>query len=226
MTKKIFAIIAMAAIALIPALTATSQGQGQVLAVSGRSGTIPVTQIQGRNYVEVEAFARLTRASLGFNGNQILFTMPSAGDNSQAAPPPPPGQPANTGFSRGFLRAGIEAMSTMREWHTALATAIQNQIPITQEWLTPYQSVVVTNLRLAQAEARTDADQNAIQVMMNVFQKMKQLSDNYVAARANLNYIAPDALRSDPLDQSIVACGKALGAMAGSGQYVDDPACQ
>jgi len=51
---------------------------------------------------------------------------------------------------------------------------------------------------------------------------MKQLSDKYAAKRA---YIAPDALRNDSLNQSIIACGKSLGAMAASGQFVDDGTC-
>jgi hypothetical protein len=54
---------------------------------------------------------------------------------------------------------------------------------------------------------------------------MSQLSDKYLAQRANLTYIAQDALENDDLNQRIVACGHALGAMAGSGQFVDDPSC-
>jgi hypothetical protein len=40
-----------------------------------------------------------------------------------------------------------------------------------------------------------------------------------------MTYIAPGALKSDALEQSIVACGKSLGAMAASGQFVDDATC-
>jgi hypothetical protein len=83
----------------------------------------------------------------------------------------------------------------------------------------------MTNLRLMQAAATTDADQNAAQLVANEYQKMKQLSDKYLAKRENMNYISPDALTNDSLNQSIMACGKSLGAMAASGQFVDDGTC-
>ena len=47
----------------------------------------------------------------------------------------------------------------------------------------------------------------------------------YVAKRANLEFVGPDALKNDPLDQSLIACGKSLRSMAGSGQFVDDGTC-
>jgi hypothetical protein len=40
-----------------------------------------------------------------------------------------------------------------------------------------------------------------------------------------MNYVAPDALKHDPLDQSLVACGKAMSAMVASGQFTDESAC-
>jgi hypothetical protein len=81
------------------------------------------------------------------------------------------------------------------------------------------------SLRLAGVAASTDADRNAYQLLSNESQNMSQLSDKYLAQRANLTYIAQDALENDDLNQRIVACGHALGAMAGSGQFVDDPSC-
>ena len=54
---------------------------------------------------------------------------------------------------------------------------------------------------------------------------MVKLTDKYVAARSNLTYISPDALQNDGLNQRFVACGRSLGAMAASGQFVDDGSC-
>jgi hypothetical protein len=116
-------------------------------------------------------------------------------------------------------------MSTIREWHSVLASALKNQYPVTQDGLAEYQAQAMTNLRLAQAAATTDADQNAAQLIANECQKMKQLSDKYVAKRADMNYVDPGALNNDALNQSIIACGKSLGAMAASGQFVDDGTC-
>jgi hypothetical protein len=130
------------------------------------------------------------------------------------------------GLSRDFLRAGIEEMSTIREWHSALATAIENQFPVTPEVLGPYETSATKNLRLAQVAATTDADRKAAQLITNEFQKMKQLSDSFLAQRAAATYINADALSSNTLNQSLIACGSSLGAMAASGQFTDDATCR
>ena len=54
---------------------------------------------------------------------------------------------------------------------------------------------------------------------------MVKLTDKYVTARANMSYISPDALENDSLNQRFVACGRSLGAMAASGQFMDDGSC-
>jgi len=211
---------------MIVTVMAISQGQIQTLVVSGYPGSVPVTQMNGRNYVGIEALAHVVNGSLSFNGNQMTLKFSAAGVNPAAPPPAEAAGPAtSTGFSRKFLQAGIEAMSSVREWHSALASAIQNQYPVTENGLAQYQAQAMTNLRLAQASATTDADQNAAQLLANEYQKMKQLSDKYVAKRTNMTYIPSGALESDALNQSIVACGKSLGAMAASGQFVDDGTC-
>jgi len=199
---------------------AMSQEQLQTLMVSGHVGSVRVTQVNGRSYVEVEALARVVNGTLSFSGNQITLTLPAASGNAAAASPE-----TNTGFSKGFLRAAIEAMSTMREWHSVLASAIENQYPFTLDGLASYEAPARKNLRLAQLAATTEADQNAQPLMASAYQKMKQLSDKYAAERAKANGIAPDALKNDSLDQSLIACGKSLAAMAASGQFVDDGAC-
>lgn len=210
---------------MVMTLMALSQGQIQTLVVSGYSGSVPVTQMNGRNYVAVEALAHVVNGSLSFNGNQMTLTLAASGGN--AAPPSAAtaGSAGGSGFSREFLQAGIEAMSSLREWHSALASAIQNQYPVTQAGLAQYQAQAMTSLRLAQSSATSDADQNAAGLLANEYQKMMQLSDKYVAKRANMTYIAPGALKNDALNQSIVACSKSLGAMAASGQFVDDANC-
>ena len=49
--------------------------QSNSLTIAGQSGSAKVIQVNGRNYVEVESFARLTNSSLSFNGNQIILNM-------------------------------------------------------------------------------------------------------------------------------------------------------
>jgi hypothetical protein len=201
--------------------------QGTVLVLNGYTGTVPVMQVNGKNYVNVEALARVTNGSMSFNGNQIVLTLPAAGSGGGAAASQQaaPAASQNTGFSKEFLTAAIEEMSTVREWHSALASAIANGFPVTGELVAPYQAQAATNLRLMQVAVSTQSDQGAAQLISNAYQKMKQLSDKYVAKRANLEFVGPDALKNDPLDQSLIACGKSLRSMAGSGQFVDDGTC-
>jgi hypothetical protein len=201
--------------------------QGTVLVLNGYTGTVPVMQVNGKNYVNVEALARVTNGSMSFNGNQIVLTLPAAGSGGGAAASQQaaPAASQNTEFSKEFLTAAIEEMSTVREWHSALASAIANGFPVTGELVAPYQAQAATNLRLMQVAVSTQSDQGAAQLISNAYQKMKQLSDKYVAKRANLEFVGPDALKNDPLDQSLIACGKSLRSMAGSGQFVDDGTC-
>jgi len=210
-------------LAMNVSVKAMSQEQLQTLVVSGHAGSVPVTQMNGKNYVEVEALAQVANGTLSFSGNQVTLTLSTASGNAAAAAAASP-EP-NKGFSREFLRAGIEAMSTLREWHSVLASAIENQYPFTLDGLASYQGPAMKNLRLAQVAATTEADQNATRLIASAYQKMKQLSDKYIAQRAEARSIPPDALKDDSLDQSLIACGKSLGAMAASGQFVDDGTC-
>ena len=209
----------IAVLAVTIPVIAMAQGKIQQLEVSGKEGSVPVMQMDGKNYVQIEALAQLVGGTVSFKGNQITLTL------TPAAVKAPQTNAAKAGFSIDFLRAGIEEMSTIREWHSALATTIENQVPVTREVLGPLESVATRNLRVAQAAAATDADQHASQMITNEFQKMKQLSDYYLAQRASATYINAAALSNDALNQSLLACGQALGVMASSGQFTDESAC-
>jgi hypothetical protein len=206
----------LTAVLFVP-LIALSQDASQkgFLIINGQPDHVPVIQVNGRSYVDLESLAHAASGTLSYSGNHITLNLPGAGANSLS----------NQGFSKEFLRSAIEEMGTLREWHTALASAIQNNFPIAADWLGQYRVRATDNLRLAQVAASTDADRNAYQLLTNEFQNMSQLTDKYLAQRANLTYIPPDALQNDDLNQRIVACGHALGSMAGSGQFVDDPSC-
>jgi hypothetical protein len=206
--------------------SAQDTSQNRTLTVSGQPGNAPVIQVNGRSYVDLEALARVSNASLSFAGNQIVLTFSGGATSTPAAAVvAAPVQVSNPGFSKSFLNAGIEEAATLREWHTALASAIQNGYPVTSDALSPYRLQAMTNLRLASTAVSTDSDRKAYQLLSNEFQNMAKMSDKYVAARANLTYISPDALQNDSLNQRFVACGHSLGAMAASGQFVDDGSC-
>ena len=206
--------------------------QSGTLIVNGHSGEAPVIQASGRSYVDVEALARITNGSVRFNGTQITLTLPApvrgarmtvpggrqaSGANAAAAPAP--------GFSQGFLRAGIEAMAEVREWRSALETAVRYGFPPGDTWVNRYSGAAATGISLASAAVQTDDDRQGFQLLNNEFNNMQRLSDKMLTARKNMNYIAPDALEKDPLDQKLLACGRALAAMAGNGQFQDNAAC-
>jgi hypothetical protein len=216
----------LAVLMIVPALALSRAAQEpQTLIVNGQRTQISVVQMNGHSYVDLEALARAANGSLSFNGNQISLTLPGAGD-SPAPAPAPASSSANSEFSKSFLRAGIEQMTIIREWRTALANAVQNGFPITDDWLSSYRSQATTALRLSFVAINTDSDRNAYRLLNTEFENMKLLSNNYVALRQSMQFIAPDSMANDPLNQKILNCGHSLAAMAANGQFVDDGSCQ
>ena len=223
--KLINALVMLVALLVLSGLIWSQVAQqNRTLIVSGQPGQTPVLQINGRSYVDIEALARLTNGSLSFKGDQIALTLPGSDANT---PPPAPdaSQSANRGFSKEFMKAGIEEMSVIREWRSALLNAVQNGYPVTDAFVAGYRGQAATNLRLASVAASTDSDRNAFQLLSNEFDNMQKLSNKVLAARKNMNYLSPDALNGDPLDQQILTCARSLAAMASSGQFQDDGSC-
>jgi hypothetical protein len=226
MQKKQSGITVLLLMLIIPALALCLAAQApQTLIVNGQPGQLEIVQLNGHSYVDVESLARVANGSLSFNGNQIILSL--LGTGSKPAPAPAPASsPANSEFSKGFMRAGIEQMTIIREWRTALANAVQNQFPIADDWLSVYRSQATTALKLAFVAISTESDRNAYRLLNTEFENMKLLSNNYVAVRQSMNYISPDALANDPLNQKILNCAHAMAAMAANGQFVDDGSCQ
>jgi hypothetical protein len=227
-------IVTLALVSVFPQLTfPQSPGEKRTLIINGQTTQVPVIQVHGRAYVGLEALADAVKGSLSYAGSAIALSVPdrSGGGSVNAArqtepqPAPAPTEPQNPGFSQAFLTAGIEQMSTLREWHTALTTSIEGGIPVSSAVLAPYRAQATTNLRLAMVAATTASDRSAFQLLNNEFQNMAKLSDKYVKLRANLTYTSPDALHNDDLNRRIIACGHSLGVMAASGQFIDDGSC-
>ena len=197
--------------------------QNGTLLISGHQGQVPVLQISGRSYVDIEALARLANGSLKFSGNQITLTLPDSADSSTTPAETPD---ANPGFSKEFMKTGIEEMTVIREWRTTLINAVQNGFPLTDEIVNRFRSQALTSDALTSAAASTDSDQNAYQLVRKVLDKTQKLSDKVVAARKNLNYMSGDTLKNDPLFQQILNCTHSLSSMAASGQFQDDGSCR
>jgi hypothetical protein len=224
--------------AMILPMLAFSQSapQSLTLDMNGQQAQLPVTHMNGRNYVEVEALARAANGSVSFQGNAMRLTLPSGAGNGAAnnassnnsganVPAAQPSPAAYPGFSKEFVRSGIEFMSAIREWRSVLSNGVANGYPIASLGLGNYQAQAQQNLRMASTAIVTDSDTNVYALLNNEFANMKKLSDKFIAKAQNMNYIDPDAVKNDPLDQSVINCAHSLAAMASSGQFNDDGSC-
>jgi hypothetical protein len=192
---------------------------GEMLTVSGFAGQAPVTRMNGSSYVAIDALARLMSGSLAYQGNQIVLTIPAAGTVL------PAGRPANPGFSKEFLKASIETMSDIREWRSALLNAVENSYPIKDAWMADFRAQAAKNLRLTSIAVSTDSDRKALQLLQKEFDHMQALGNKILAARKNMNYITPESVKNDPLDQKILNCARSLAEMAASGEFQDVGTC-
>lgn len=55
---------------------AQTKKQSRTLLVNGQTADAAVVQINGREYVDLQALARLANGSVGYRGNQVLLTFP------------------------------------------------------------------------------------------------------------------------------------------------------
>jgi hypothetical protein len=223
-TKRCTAPLTVLALLAMPALTmAQTAQQSTTLAVSGLTGQIPVIQVQGRSYVDVESLTRLTSGSLSFHGNQMTLTLnlpkPPAANASAVVPPAP------DKFSREFLAAGIEEMASIREWRAALMRAVQSNYPVVDSWVGDFRRAADKQLALAMAAIKTDADRNAFALLKNEFNNMQTNSQKYLQMKSNNQYIPTDSFDNDTLDQQILTCSRALAGMAAAGTFQDDFSC-
>lgn len=221
-------------LAILAVAVCLGAGDRHTLVLNGQTTDVLVIYMGSHPYVDLQGLANALNGSVSSSGAIVALSIPlssashaPSATTSSAAPTPIATEPApsHPEFSREFLNAGIEEMSTLREWHTALQTAIQNGIPLSEGLLQPYRAQATTKLRLAFVAAITSADRNAYQLLNNVFIGMGKLSDKYLKMRANLTYIAPDALQNDGLNKQVTDCGHFLAAMAASGQFNDDGSC-
>jgi len=198
--------------------------QNRTLVLTGHPGELPVLETGGRSYVDIEALTRLANGTLSFRGNQIVLTLPTGG---ASVPPtnPETDQPGVSGFSKDFLKAGLEEMAVIREWRSALINAIRQGHPVTEDWVGTFRAQAQQNLRLVSVAASTDSDRNALQLLNNEFNNMKKLSNSFVEANKSRTYVSPNALENDPLGQKILNCAHSLAAMASNNQFVDDGSC-
>ena len=209
-------------LALPMAAGAQTAPQGGTLTIAGQPDQAALVRINGKAYVDVESLARITHASVRFQGSQTILTLPAAASVATAPSAAPVKAPQ---FSGGFLTAEIEALTGLREWRASLVYAIQNNYPVTDSWVGGLRRSADAKLQLAIAAATTDPDQKAVDLLRTEFTNMQQMSDQFLAMHAKANNIAPDSFDNNPLDQKILTCARALAGMAATKEFQDEPAC-
>lgn len=207
---------------------AQAQPQTWSLVINGQAGQAQVVEINGRAYVDLAMLAQIASGSVQFKDKGIILTLPAAHpDSAQTVAPPSPAE--NSGLSRDFMRAGIEAFATMREWASTMAYTIQNGYHVTDSWAADHRAEAANKLKLASAAVVTGDDRNALQLLTHEFDAVNQWSDKLVQERKTMDTakytVSPNALRDDPLSQKITSCGRFLASMLGSGTFQDDPSC-
>lgn len=70
---------------------------------------------------------------------------------------------------------------------------------MTDEFVAGYRGQAATNVRLASLAVSTDSDRHAFLLLSDDFDNMQKLSNKVLAARKNMNYISPDALKDELL---------------------------
>jgi hypothetical protein len=130
------------------------------------------------------------------------------------------------GYSKEFVSTGIETMREILEWHAALKYAIERGYPLSDEWLGHFRRQIESSLKHLETAASTDMDQKTVPLLANEFNNMSALTDKYLKITASRNYLAPDSLSHDPLDQRVLTCWQSLSSMASANQFADDGSCQ
>lgn len=199
------------------------QQEEKTVVVNGQTGDVRAIQISGETYVDLESLVRAGGGSVSFQGHRIVLTLPAPHDSVAST------NDSGNALSRDFVKSGIEEISLLREWATPLAMAMQNGYPISEALVTAYQRKAEDGLRVASASVTSDADRNAIHLLTNEFEAVRQWSDHLLEARKSMsaaNYaVSEDALQNDPLSQKIMTCAHFLGPMLASGSFQDDPSC-
>jgi len=204
----------------IPARPQTAQQNG-TLTIAGDQEQAPLLRINGKSYVDIESLARITHGSVRFQGSQTILTL--AAVPASTAPSAPLNRIPQ--LSGAFLGAEIEALTAIREWRVSLVNAIQNNYPVTDNWVGALQRTADAKAQLAVAAASTEPDQQAVALLRNELGSMQQMSDQFLAMHAKANYIAPDSFTGNALDQKILGCARALAAMAATKQFQDESSC-
>jgi hypothetical protein len=220
----------MIAVLLMMVVMASAQTrrEEETLTIQGFAGEANVVRLQGRVFVDLEDLVRITNSSLTFERGRTILTLPHVDDSESTAD-----GAGQSGFSRPFTRAAIEAMASIRQWGGMLQAIVENGFPLGKgsagNTITAYQGRAADSVSMAAAVASTDADYHGLELLRNEFNNAQAWSDSYVRARNSMS--AADMTMSEhPVDndeeaQKIISCGQYLAQMFAAGTFQDGAAC-
>jgi hypothetical protein len=221
MKKIIFVMAAILTALLMLPTNGSSQSpqKATTFIISGHTGEAQILQLNGKSYVEIEALTRLTKGTLSFKANQTTLTLPPSDSGGQASAPH-----AKAGFSTAFVQAGIEEMSVIREWRIAIVNAVQNNTPVSEDWVSAHHRLADKNLSLASSAASTDDDRSAFPLLTAEFNNMQKLSELYLTLRKQASVISPDNF-DIALEDQILSCARGFVTMTESHEFQDQASC-
>jgi hypothetical protein len=130
MTIAVVAVLSTALLMLPANSSSQTPQKAATFTIAGHTGEAQLFQINGKSHVEMETLARLTRGALSFKANQTTLTLPPSDAEAQASTPQ-----GEAGFSTASVQAGIEERSVIREWRMAIVNAVQNNAPVSEDWV-------------------------------------------------------------------------------------------
>ena len=224
MKRSVIGALLMSAV-MVPAQTEVRR---EKLSVQGYQGQTTVIRDRGHVFVDVEELARITKGSLSFEADRIIFRLPLS-DASESTRD----TAEKSGFSPAFMRAAIEAMASIREWGGMLQVIVENGYPVERAMagntIRAYQGRAADRLALASAAASTDDDHRGLELLRNEFNSLQAWAGRFVEARNSLNAAnlstSENPLKDDEDAQKIIRCGQFLPQMFAGGTFEDDASC-
>jgi hypothetical protein len=121
--------------------------------VNGKTMGIPVLQVNGHSYIDIDTLAQVTNGQVKVESNQIVFTMPSWLSDA-------PSQQVNQGLSKGCASAAIIALAEMKEWKGLLGAMVTYGLAVGEAGSQDYHDRAQTSLAQATVAASTSSDQD------------------------------------------------------------------
>ena len=218
-----------------PMALSQSKVQERTVIVNGHSGRAMIYEIDGRSFIDLNALAQITNATLSFRGTEISLTIPFSevgtlpGDAASRQHVQHGIESGANALSSNFMTAAIQDLALIRDWGTTLALAITKGAPGDGSRLVVPRDRAAEGLRLAKVSVTTDGDRYAMQLLTNHFDNVRTWQEHLVTARKSMstaNYsMSEDALSRDPVFQKLATCSEFLGTMLPNGTFSDNSAC-